>query len=92
MKKLFYTLSMVAFFAVVSKAQAIEAAKPQDPNQVDPKKKTELAPPPGEAPQSNQPKSRMAITQKGVPASRTKETNKDAKAVEPKGQPTTEKH
>jgi hypothetical protein len=87
MKKLVYTLSFVTLLGIAGKAQTMEPAK-QDPKKGDGKPAT-ITP----VPNSEEPKSRMAITQKGVPASRTKEKDpKDAKAAEPKGQPTTEKH
>lgn len=94
MKKLVYTLSFITLLGLAGKAQSTaQPVKPVEPaKQTEPSKKENKATitPAGasEMPSSNEPKSRMAITQKGVPASKTKE-NKDAKAAaEPKAQPT----
>lgn len=95
MKKLVYTLSFVALVGLTSKAQ--EPVKQEQPAPVKKEAKNNQRPvsetPAPEAKQpGEQPKSRMAITQKGVPASKSKES-KETKQADPKGHPaTTEKH
>ena len=96
MKKLVYTLSFMTVLGFAANAQTKETAKPAEQQQktakpaesAKPAQPAESVKPVEMQVPADQPKSRMAITQKGVPASKAKEKeNKDAKTVEPKGQP-----
>ncbi len=93
MKKTVYTLAFVALFSVMAKSQSADPQKKKEPA----KKETvnpdgTLAPAPAvsspepDAKQADQPMksgTRMAITEKGVPASKSSDA-KAQKATEPK--------
>jgi hypothetical protein len=110
MKKIIYTLSFLTVFAVAAKAQASSATQ-QEPKKETVKgesmeSEVKRVPSPSKPAQSAQPaqpaqaqpaapKTRMAINEKGVPASKTAEakTKKEAQPAASPGQPTTtEKH
>jgi hypothetical protein len=109
MKKIIYTLSFLTVFAVAAKAQATSATS-QEPkketlnnkeslNSTTDKRAPGQAQPAKEAQQpaapTAAPKTRMAINEKGVPASKATEakTKKEDKPAATPGQPTaTEKH
>ncbi len=99
MKKIVYTLSFLAFFTLASKAQTPSAAPQQEPKkEVAPEKKT--AQPSSSTSKKEEtatgtaPRTRMAINEKGVPASKatTPKDKKDEKTTSTPGQPATEKH
>ncbi len=95
MKKLIYTLSFVAVCGIAAKAQSGDSQ--QDPKQVKLEKAQPQQPSGTETKsEGDKPKTRMAITQKGLPASKSAKVgdSKEAKPAENKGQPTsaTEKH
>jgi hypothetical protein len=109
MKKYLYTLSLVALFAAVGTAQSAEPAKKQNASkqaavnddgttatkpatEAQQNPKTDNAQPAG-ASDKPAPAKRMAITEKGVPASKSTD-GKKATAAEPKrAEPAkTEKH
>lgn len=92
MKKLIYTLSFITLVGFAANAQS-HADHKQDPKKstaapsttpVPADQNTNMSAPPADNGQS-----RMAITQKGLPAAKAKDNNKDTKdkATEPKGQP-----
>lgn len=90
MKRTVYTLAFVALFSVMAKSQSTEQPKKEDAV----KKETlnpdgTLAPAESnqDAKKAEEPKksgTRMAITEKGVPASKKTEAAKTEKATEPK--------
>lgn len=102
MKKIIYTLSFLALFAVAGKAQNAtpiqEAGKSEvmPPStkqqaataQQAPKKKTDESTTAKEKPKSSG--TRMAINEKGVPATKAAKDKKEEKTADP-GQPATEK-
>ena|SRR6218665_548139 len=106
MKKIVYTLSFLTVFAVAAKAQSASTAQ-QEPKKETikgetmqstdkrvPSHGTPSQPAPAQEAQPAAPKTRMAINEKGVPATKPAEakTKKEDKPASPAQPTTTDKH
>lgn len=90
MKRTVYTLAFVALFSVLAKSQSTEQPKKEEAvnkEALNPDGTLAPAQSSEDAKKAEEPKksgTRMAITEKGVPASKKQEAAKTQKATEPK--------